>query len=201
MIHRVYPTPFHLSKIYICFSQFLIVYMVIKNRKTPTERMEELKEYYQLYSSQWEEWIKHKKDDQYLTQEELYALSIYKRNNFKISFDDQIMFYYKTEQIMRVSEKLKRSKKEFKAWAVDQWQLSLIQIGLETDLVFFFKTDIDQLNLNEDLKNILKRFNRNTIKEILESYSEKDFTTDFFFRSIQYFIAVYKKQELICINM
>jgi hypothetical protein len=174
---------------------------MIKNKKAPAEIMEELKECYQLYSSQWGEWIKHKKENHYLTQEELYALTIYKKNNFKINIDEQIMFYHKAEQIIGISKKLNHSKKEFKVWVVDQWQHSLIRMGLETDLVSFFKTDIDQLNMNEDLKTILKRFNRNSIKEILESYSEKDFTTDFFFRSIQCFMAAYKKQEFICANM
>jgi hypothetical protein len=86
------------------------------NKQKSTDFINDLKEYYQFFSAQWNEWLEYK-GEFYLTQEELYALSVYIKNDFKICINELVMFYYKVELMAQISLKLKLSKEEFKEWA------------------------------------------------------------------------------------
>lgn len=157
---------------------------MIHPKKIELELMSELKICCQFYSPQWNEWIKHK-GDTYLTEQELYALSVFKNNQFKIKMNEGMMFYNKPQLIEGIICKLQTSKIEFKEWLIDRWQFWLIRSGNEKDLGLYLNQAIDRLNINTEAKQSLIKFGKNSLGEIFADFSDKDFGADIYFEIIQ----------------
>lgn len=164
---------------------------MIHPKKIEIELMSELKTCCQFYSPQWNEWIEHKGGD-YLTEQELYALSVFKNNHFKIKMNEGMMFYNKPKLIEDIIHKLQTSKKEFKEWLIDRWQFWLIKSGIETDLGLYLKQTIDGLNINTEAKQSLIKFGKNSLGEIFATFSDKDFASEEYFEIIQESMTSFK---------
>lgn len=165
---------------------------MIHPKKIEIELMSELKTCCQFYSPQWNEWIEHKGDD-YLTEQELYALSVFKDNHFKIKMNEGMMFYNKPKLIEDIIHKLQTSKKEFKEWLIDRWQFWLIKSGIETDIGLYLNQTIDGLNINTEAKLILTKFGKNSLAEIFATFSDKDFASEVYFEIIQESMTSFKE--------
>jgi len=159
-----------------------------------TEFMKCLRKYNRLYFPLWDEWLLYK-GEKYITQEELYALDVYAKNNFNILKQELVMFYYKSEVIEQILLKLKTSKKEFKEWVLDRWMFSLLKIGLENDLTILVETPIDALNICEELKISLRKFKKKSLGEIFDSYNNKGFMEDYRFNIILDNMTILKKTK------
>ena len=155
-------------------------------------QLEQLKQYYSFFSVQWNEWLEYK-GVEYLSEQDLYALSVFEKNNFKIKLSEEMMFYNKTRLIKGIIDKLEYSKIEFKEWLIERWQFSLIKAGLSTDLTLFVTTKIEELEIDEKFKHLLRQFKKNTIAEILDSYSDFDFASEVYFKIIKEYMTLIHK--------
>lgn len=163
---------------------------MIKSPKiTSIDLMQEMKTCYQIYAVNWIDWITTKN---YFTQEEIYAISVYVKNDFKTNISDLIMFYNNPNVIKTIILKLKHYREEFKEWLIDRWQFWIIKSGIETDLDLYLNQTIDGLNINTEAKQSLIKFGKNSLGEIFASFSDKDFASEEYFEIIQESMTSFK---------
>ena len=107
------------------------------------------------------------------------------------------MFYNRIEIINKITLKLKSNYNKFKEWAINCWLHTLIKIAVNNDFEIFLVKPIENLNISKKLKTILKKFGVNTIKEIIETYTEKDFRDGEIFKNILKFQGTLHNQKTI----
>lgn len=135
----------------------------------------------------WAEWSIDKSCT--LNDEDIYILTVLKKNDFDLEPEELLMFYHKAKIITTLTFKLALKEKEFRLWLVKKWQITLCDIALRGDFDSFFSSDIMKLNLKEEALEILQGFGQKSIRKILLKNSEDNFCQDNNFQKIWLFLT------------
>lgn len=138
-----------------------------------TKILNELKSSFEPYSKLWENWTNSSSCN--LTQQEIYLINVHVKNNFKVTISDFIMFYNNIDALQKAIQILKTHYKEFQEWALLRFTNEVLNLSTTNDIGSFLDTPINELNIQDELKQILKNFNRGNLKQIFSTYTDNDF--------------------------
>jgi hypothetical protein len=161
--------------------------------KTKSHPLLTLKRYYLLYVPLWEQWATYKFNG--LTEEDVYLVNAHILTNFSTHSND-VMFYNKPDKIKSVCEKLKSNYPTFQEKIVNKFQVYLINLSAPENLTSFLNTLIADLNISAELKSKLLIFNCKTVSELILTYSDKDFYSNRFFKSILEFVVLMNEHKI-----
>jgi len=157
-------------------------------REKLAQLLAQLNTSFEPYSTFWNDWIA--SGCHSLTFEDIYAIRVLHKKNFKPNIEDCLIFYVKKQLLEDIIKKLDTSLTVYKTWLVKQWQHKLCELALKGDFLKFFNSRIDILNLDERLKSILLGFKLKTIREIFLRYSVEDLTSGHIFEKVMNFMEI-----------
>lgn len=158
-----------------------------------TQKLDVLKASFLPYEVLWSTWEQYKGNG--LSADDLYVINVLRSRHFEMDIDDFIMFYYKADLLGGIANKLQMYLPSYKLWLIKQWQYCLCGLALNQNFDVFFSTSISHLELHTDLKNILKEFNCNALKELMKSYPDEVLATEPYFDKIQRFLIAHAIQS------
>lgn len=85
------------------------------------------------------------------------------------------MFYNNIDALQQAIQSLKTHYKEFQEWALLRFTNEVLNLSTTNDIGSFLDTPINELNIQNELKQILKNFNRGNLKQIFSTYTDNDF--------------------------
>ncbi|MBA2612047.1 MAG: hypothetical protein H0U95_08755 [Bacteroidetes bacterium] len=141
----------------------------------------ELKENVDLYKSYWHEWSYNERC--LLTNEEKETINDHIKNNYKLSLPDSLLFFLQSQRIKFLNYKLHYDHRTFKEWIVETFLCHLIKLG-ELNNEKNYTSLIWELDLPQDLKESLTKFNTFTLNEIFQKYQPEDFETAAIFNKV-----------------
>lgn len=147
-----------------------------------TKVLNELKASFEPYSELWNEWTQSNFCS--LSKDEIYLINVHLQNNFQVNISDFIMFYNKIEVLQKTIRNLKTHYKDFQEWVLIRFPVHQINLTSENNLKTFIDTPINEFNISEDLKTILKIFNQQTLNKIFSTYTDEDFKADYAFKHL-----------------
>ncbi|MBL7921692.1 MAG: hypothetical protein JNJ40_15365 [Bacteroidia bacterium] len=131
------------------------------------------------FSPFFHEWIKDKRCN--LNEEDLYLIEIHSRNGFKISLYESFMFFNNNKNIAHVNSKLKIEYRKYKEWLISSFLSNIISIARKNN---GWNVLISSLEINNQIKTILEKFNVRTLNEIYIKFKEEDFLKERNFKLI-----------------
>ncbi|MGZ3751149.1 MAG: hypothetical protein ACXVAU_07735 [Mucilaginibacter sp.] len=153
----------------------------------------ELKAAYDPYKPLWPEWTRFRRCG--LTQDEIYAIEIHLRNDFKALMDEPVMFYNRTTFLKKLTLKLKDQYAAFRKWAIDGFMSSLIYIGIKYKWNTFFTTPVPDLFLPAELKQSILKFNVSTVLELLKLQNDPKLKRKRAFEAVLESYSIISKEE------
>jgi hypothetical protein len=160
-----------------------------------TKILNELKNSFEPYSQLWDEWTNSNFCS--LAKEEIYLINAHLKNNFQVNISEFIMFYNKIDLLQQAIQNLKLYYREFQEWVLIRFSLNLMSLTNQNNIKLFLDTPINELNISEDLKAILKIFNRQTLNKIFTTYTDEDFKDDYAFKNLVAFQTTLQAKQII----
>ncbi|MEO6305991.1 MAG: hypothetical protein ABIP51_22785 [Bacteroidia bacterium] len=141
----------------------------------------ELKENVSQYLHYWHEWSHNERC--LLSGHEKRTIENYIRNNYELNFLDSLFFFRQSQRIKFLNYKLRYDHKTFKEWIVETFLFHLIKLG-ELNNEKNYTTLIWELDVAQDLKENLTKFNTFTLNDVFQKYRPEDFQTPATFNKV-----------------
>ena len=138
--------------------------------KSPVNLLSELKECFLMYEPFWDEWLNYDKSS--LSEDELYVIQAWRLNDFKVNFDNEIMFYNSTENIELILKKLKTTLPEFKNLILKKLVLAFTKLAGKDNIEIICNTPFIKIGMQVDATAMLIALGCETANEL---FSETNF--------------------------
>jgi hypothetical protein len=161
-----------------------------------TLNLHALKQLYDLHAPFWNDWLNYKYCG--LNNKDIYVLNQHIKNNFELGADDKLMFYNHESEIIQVTEKLRTNYKDYQEWAIKKFQFAVIKDCLKNEFEINYNKAITELTIDQNLQQILLRFNVNTINELFSNYTDQLFTDKVAFGHILVYMKEHQKLNQLC---
>lgn len=161
-------------------------------------RINRLKIEFEPYLFFWEEWKNNGNCN--LNQENIDLVDHCLNKNFELEFVDFSENLIKIERINAVIKKLELGYQVFKDFVVVNFLQTTIEYAKEYGYDSYLTTPISQLEIDEDLKNSLLKFNCHTLKLVFVLHKAEDLRRGWLYEIIVEFQTIKKTKSNIYIN-
>lgn len=156
---------------------------------------DELKNWCLKYEDFWELWKENKYNN--LEAHEISILETFKLTQFKTPTHNQPLNGDNELTILvlkLITFKLKDSYKDYQEMIVNKFLFFIVWLSVEQGQKTFFNTDINDLQLEQPLKDKLKSFGYKTVGELMASNDDLDFRREEVFINV---LSVTKELKLV----
>ncbi len=152
----------------------------------------ELKGNVEQFSPYWREWSHNERC--LLSGDEKRTIDEYVKRKFELTFSENLFFFRESQKIKFLNYKLRYDHKTYKEWIVEMFLFRLIKLG-ELNNEKNYTTLIWELNLEQDLKENLAKFNTFTLNEIFQRYKPEDFLTPVIYNKVVDTLKILRRAE------